>query len=298
MTKSYGAKELINKHEFFHGEIEELDSIKNYLTEDKIAGFFQKAISEQIRNVFISPFKDGDAFYGLDVNKELSNLNPDDFFEKLSTLPCSVRLTNIQILSEDIKKLCLSMYKESGYPVTVNMYVTPGEGKNCFLYHPDPQETLVYQIKGDKKWMIPLDDNNNKIIASTAEEHYVGDFKNLYQYDLKEGQFSYLPHCMVHKAEANKGLSIHITFAFLTHFKTSFKLFLEDEIAKSIGFKESYYDILDDESLRKWINDSKKYLLSQSPEEMMRKIKARINSEEIQILKYGRPYLHRFAAND
>ena len=287
--------ELLQENTFFHGEVDSFKNLSKVLDNDTLANFFKETIEYNHKNVSMSAFKDDEVYEDIDLYTFIKNLNANNIEENLSSLPCSLRITNVQMLSTELKKICIQLYKETGFPVTVNMYVTPGAGKNCFSYHSDPQETLVYQVRGNKKWFIPLDKNSKKIIGITGAPPEDVDQLENFEFKISKDNFAFLPHGMFHKAEAFEGdLSIHITFAFLTYFKTQFQLFLDDEIRNILNIQETYYEKLNEGSLEDWINQVKDYFKANETSEIIRKVKARISKEEVQILKLGRPYNHNY----
>ena len=290
---------LVKESSFFHGELALGEHLQKILTEAHVANLFKKTITESHENVYLAGFKDGNTYKDVDLDILAKDCSEKNLYSKLEKLPCSARITNVQILSKELKEITMQMYKQLGFPVTINMYITPGADKNCFLCHPDPQETLVFQIKGRKKWFVPQDDNGEYIIARSQQDvESVKENKN-YSFEFKEKDFIFLPHCMLHKAEAYEDeLSIHISFAIATHFKSSFELFIKDELDRALESKDTYYDKMTDDSAIKWINKVRDTFCSVSDEEFLEKIRARINKEELKTLKLGRPYGFADAIND
>lgn len=291
-------KNLLEKSELFNGKIEGTQALKDHFSEEYLNKIITKASTNIKKNVVFAAFKDGQPFTDVDLDKEVAKMTCENVLSVLKQLPCSVRVTNVQQIDDDLKKLCLYLYKETDYAVTVNMYITPGAGQNCFLYHPDDQETLVYQLYGRKNWSIPLDENKKEIysyIPFTEND----SIKSELSYILNSGEMTYLPNCLVHKAEAfPEELSIHFTFAFTNFSKAAFRVFIGDEIDKAIDFGKSRFKQADTESMSIWIDKIKEHLSAMNTKETVSTIEKKFKREEMQILKFGRHYDEKSGAND
>lgn len=260
------------------------------VTLDQLTDIIHETLKSKNQNITVSGYKDGEFFPDFKAEEYFSNTKTETIIRDLSNLPCSIRLTNIQLLNSELKKVCLSLYRKLDIPVTVNLYITPGAGKNCFTFHADTQDTLIYQLYGRKKWFIPIEEKKEVFSLSAG---YLTDFEKLESnsFEIEERDFYYLPHCIVHKAEAYENeLSIHITFAVLNSFKSMIPIFINDEMERLLSLNKEYYETINSESSKKCLDLIKNKLLETDTENLNNQFWARINKERLKVLKIGRHY--------
>ena len=155
----------------------------------------------------VNAFKNG---FTNNTNKEL--VKSQLASEKFSELDTSLRVTNIQNLNPEIKKVQLYLYKNFNLPSSCNLYLTPSSTANCFNFHSDYQEALIYQIQGQKKWTIPLDEKNAPLLTIKEDDPY--ENKEKLSFDIKKHDLFSLSHSIIHKAEfQGNEVSVHLTFA-------------------------------------------------------------------------------------
>ena len=110
---------------------------------------------------------------------------------------------------------------ELGHPAQVNAYITPKQSQG-FAAHYDVHDVFVLQIAGTKRWILhdpvhpdPLDDqpwtrHRSAVEARAAE--VAGD-----ESILESGDALYLPRGVIHSAEAQGGVSVHLTIGIHGH---------------------------------------------------------------------------------
>lgn len=157
----------------------------------------------------VNPFKNG----------FVNNANKDEIRSKLenhtfTSIDTSLRITNIQNINPEIKKVQLYLYKSFKLPSSCNLYFTPSSKANCFNFHSDYQEALIYQISGSKKWTIPLDENKNPLLTVNHNEDNPYEKEDNITFDVKKNDLFSLSHSIIHKAEhQGDEASLHLTFA-------------------------------------------------------------------------------------
>lgn len=191
-------------------------NFQHQINQDNLLGFIKKN-----KEIFENPneflqvhfFKDGLPYKDFTL-KDL--LNCTDY----NQIPCSVRITNIHILLPEISKTCMGLYKKHETTFSCNLYLTPGNDKNCFKFHVDDQITYIYQVSGSKKWIWPVKDQtpftfiganifNESLIENMETESII----------LKQDDQLYVPLGTVHKVEfLGDSPSIHLTFGSTEYF--------------------------------------------------------------------------------
>ena len=104
---------------------------------------------------------------------------------------------------------------ELGHPVQANAYVTPPQNRG-FDDHYDVHDVFVLQIEGTKRWIIhepvhpdplrdqPWTDRRSAVAEAAKGEAYIDTV-------LEPGDVLYLPRGWLHAAQAQGGVSIHLT---------------------------------------------------------------------------------------
>ncbi|MET9924372.1 MULTISPECIES: cupin domain-containing protein [unclassified Streptomyces] len=109
---------------------------------------------------------------------------------------------------------------ELGHPVQANAYVTPPQNRG-FDAHYDVHDVFVLQIEGTKRWLVhepvhpdplrdqPWTDHRSAVAEAARGEAHLDAV-------LEPGDVLYLPRGWLHAAEAQAGVSVHVTLGIHT----------------------------------------------------------------------------------
>lgn len=109
---------------------------------------------------------------------------------------------------------------ELGHPVQANAYVTPPQNRG-FDAHYDVHDVFVVQITGAKRWLVhepvhpdplrdqPWTDHRSAVAEAARGEAHLDAV-------LEPGDVLYLPRGWLHAAEAQAGVSVHVTLGIHT----------------------------------------------------------------------------------
>lgn len=138
---------------------------------------------------------------------------------EIEKLQCSFRITNVQLVNPLVQDFTNICYLQFGLVCTVNLYVTPNSDAQCFVFHGDPHDSLIYQITGAKEWSFPVVDSSCAFLrpglradASLFNERKVSfeERKIL----MNKGDVMTFPMNMIHKAvNHSKAVSAHLTIS-------------------------------------------------------------------------------------
>lgn len=115
---------------------------------------------------------------------------------------------------------------ELGHPVQANAYVTPPQNRG-FDAHYDVHDVFVVQIEGAKRWLVhepvhpdplrdqPWTDHRSAVAEAARGEAHLDAV-------LEPGDVLYLPRGWLHAAEAQAGVSVHVTLGI--HTRTRYAL--------------------------------------------------------------------------
>lgn len=238
-----------------------------------------------VQGVSVSAFEMGNS-----IDLALEQLLKITDVQKLSLLPSSLRFTNVQIVDENISKVVQIFWDKFGIPLSCNAYYTPDHESQCFTYHSDPQESIIYQIMGGKCWHFPKKDSafyadkHIGLIHGQEIERHPENFE-IFKIDMNTGDTLMIPYGYSHKAiNVKNEPSVHLTFS---HEDLNLNQFNEEFFSSLVdidNFEENYFKPFSMEQIEKIPNflaekDNLEQLLEQ-------KIK---HKNEIMIKK-GRPY--------
>lgn len=231
----------------------------------------------------------------------------EDFFnalkqhqeEFLAQFPYSWRLTNIQNLHSEIKENCRELSLLKGGAITCNLYFTPGAGRNCFLYHSDPQDSFVYQLQGTKRWSFALDDSDYvkdvSLSHKSFENRYGQSFAENKVFEMIPGSFMEIPYGLVHKAEIqDQEPSTHLNFAMTYPTRLEFTQFVFGALATPWGLEEKGYERLTDQDIQLLALELTKLMNISGAEDFIKKFQLLQFKKAHAVLTYGRSYAHRF----
>ncbi|CAE7666331.1 RIOX1, partial [Symbiodinium sp. CCMP2456] len=132
-----------------------------------------------------------------------------------------------------------------GLPGGLNSYTTPALAVG-FGYHFDPSDAIILQVEGNKTWEICGRRFPNAFSFANLTYNQIPndaeDVANCSEVVLREGDALYLPVGQVHRAQANKALSIHLTMSLNRQFCSSTAVLLNvaEQInpSKEFGFAQ------------------------------------------------------------
>jgi hypothetical protein len=126
----------------------------------------------------------------------------------------TVVLQSMQRWRASMAQFCRELEIVLNHPVQANAYLTPS-GATGLAPHHDTHDVFVLQLHGTKRWRVsdPVLDTPLARHRSTAEE--VSTLPARFEADLAPGDALYLPRGFVHSAQAQQGLSLHLTIGVL-----------------------------------------------------------------------------------
>jgi ribosomal protein L16 Arg81 hydroxylase len=102
-----------------------------------------------------------------------------------------------------------------GHPFQTNIYITPPNSQG-FPAHYDTHDVFVLQVEGSKTWRIY---EHSPVVLPTKqmefqkEKHPAPQFYT--ELELTKGDLLYIPRGMMHDAQTNSDLSVHVTLGWL-----------------------------------------------------------------------------------
>jgi hypothetical protein len=126
----------------------------------------------------------------------------------------------VQLIDERLRAICHELHAASGKAVTINFYFTPNKDSQCFDFHPDPQDTYIHQVLGEKEWtFLKEGDSFLKEEFETLQKlksfmSHRSDYLEE-RFILTQGSGLRFPYCLIHRAR-NLGTKpcAHLTFAW------------------------------------------------------------------------------------
>lgn len=131
-------------------------------------------------------------------------------FEEGST----ITLAYLDTMVETLTAFARNLESEFSFPFQTNVYLTPAGAKGA-KYHYDSHDVFVLQVVGSKHWTtygtpieLPL---RGQDFDSSAHERG----EPTLEFELKAGDFAYIPRGVVHDARSGETTSLHITVGVL-----------------------------------------------------------------------------------
>lgn len=132
-------------------------------------------------------------------------------FVEGSTIVLSGLHEHIAGLGELVSNLSKQFYQR----FQTNVYITP-KGSQGFKVHYDTHDVFVLQIHGKKTWKIYKDNPvslPNKLMEFAPGKYQVGEVEETIV--AEAGDLIYIPRGIMHQAETNDDMSIHVTLGML-----------------------------------------------------------------------------------
>lgn len=194
--------------------------------------------------VTLSAFKDGVSF-NLSEEEKATFLSGE--MERIKELPCSFRVTNVQLIDPVVRAFTENCYQKHGLLTTTNLYITPNSDSQCFVYHGDPHDTLIYQLTGAKEWSFPKQQRELAFLkpALRADAAAFNEKKISFEEELvtiRQGEVMSFPLHLIHKA-CNKDLEIssHLTISASYPHAYDLKNYLFSRLLKIKGASLSFH---------------------------------------------------------
>lgn len=132
-------------------------------------------------------------------------------FVEGSTIVLSGLHEHVAGLGELVSNLSKQFYQR----FQTNVYITP-KGSQGFKVHYDTHDVFVLQIHGKKTWKIYKDNPvslPNKLMEFAPGKYQVGEVEETIV--AEAGDLIYIPRGIMHQAETNDDMSIHVTLGML-----------------------------------------------------------------------------------
>ncbi len=142
----------------------------------------------------------------------------------------------------NLGELVNTLSRNLGHPFQTNVYITPPKSQG-FPAHYDTHDVFVLQIEGSKKWRIYKDSPvilPTKQMEFQKEKHPAPEFFT--ELELKKGDLLYIPRGMMHDAQTNLDLSIHVTLGWLGYTWTDILIQMLLEYSKNQVLPRKFID--------------------------------------------------------
>jgi hypothetical protein len=131
---------------------------------------------------------------------------------------------------------------ELGHPFQTNVYITPPSSQG-FPAHYDTHEVFVLQIEGSKVWRIY---NQSPEILPTKQMEFQKEKhptpSTFTEIELKKGDLLYIPRGVMHDAQTNSELSVHVTLGWLGYTWTDALVQMLLEFSKKHAISRKFID--------------------------------------------------------
>lgn len=145
------------------------------------------------------------------VGEKVVTSNLLKHFVEGSTIVLSGLHEHVAGLGELVSNLAKQFYQR----FQTNVYITP-KGSQGFKVHYDTHDVFVLQIHGKKTWKIYKDNPvslPNKLMEFAPGKYQVGEVEQTIV--AEAGDLIYIPRGIMHQAETNDDMSIHVTLGML-----------------------------------------------------------------------------------
>ncbi len=165
-------------------------------------------------------------------NKIIDNHKMFEIFKEGAT----ITLTDIHRSINKISTFSLLIERELGFPIQVNMYITPPNAQG-FSPHFDLHDVIVLQICGTKNWHIYNTPISFPTKNQTNTNYKVEEPSS--EISVSPGDFLYIPRGLVHDAKSTNDVSAHITIGLLTYKNIDILTELARIVEKDEYFREA-----------------------------------------------------------
>ncbi len=174
--------------------------------------------------------------YANDKNIDLSSVQK--YFLDGYTIILNALHDQNQALGELVNVLAHDL----GHPFQTNVYITPPSSQG-FPAHYDTHEVFVLQIEGSKIWRIY---NQSPEILPTKQMEFQKEKHatppTFTELELKKGDLLYIPRGVMHDAQTNSELSVHVTLGWLGYTWTDALVQMLLEFSKKHAISRKFID--------------------------------------------------------
>lgn len=127
----------------------------------------------------------------------------------------TIVMSGLHEFNSGVGELVAHLQKTFYHKFQTNIYITPKNSQG-FKVHYDTHDVFVLQVHGKKTWKVYGE--NPLTLPNKMQEFEPGKYQHgplIEQLELKAGDLLYLPRGVMHQAETDDELSIHITLGWL-----------------------------------------------------------------------------------
>lgn len=149
----------------------------------------------------------------------------------------TIILSQLHMLVPELGQYCRALEREFSTRFQTNIYLTPGGNSQGFKAHYDSHDVFVLQVSGRKKWKIFDTPIELPLRAQDfdPETNLPGDVTM--EFDLEPGDMCYIPRGVMHAAESDNELSLHITVGVIARTWTDLLL----ETLSTVALKDAAF---------------------------------------------------------
>ena len=144
--------------------------------------------------------------------------------------------------NQDLGELVNGLSHELGHPFQTNIYITPPNSQG-FPAHYDTHDVFVLQIEGSKTWRIY---HSSPEVLPTKQMEFQKDKhptpQAFTEIELEQGDLLYIPRGMMHDAQTNSALSVHVTLGWLGYTWTDVLVQMVLEFSKNSTLPRKFVD--------------------------------------------------------
>ncbi len=145
----------------------------------------------------------------------LDNLDVAKVYELFSN-GASVILNQLHTCIPSLGALCRALEAELSAPVQTNAYLTPARSKG-FPPHFDSHDVFVLQLTGSKRWRLYGTPITIPHRGQTWDSKVHGAGAITQEFDIHPGDTAYIPRGLVHDAQTEDDISLHVTVGLMTY---------------------------------------------------------------------------------
>jgi ribosomal protein L16 Arg81 hydroxylase len=148
----------------------------------------------------------------------------------------SLIFRQLQLFDPKVGELTHALETEIGEPMFVALVLSP-PSQSAFKLHWDRYDGLILHIDGHKAWKV-YDQPYEKPIVHFAENQDDPPSHPVLECELAPGDVLYVPRGHWHQAVAQRGVSLHLTFAVKARTGIDFLTWLVDRLRSDVRFRD------------------------------------------------------------
>jgi ribosomal protein L16 Arg81 hydroxylase len=147
----------------------------------------------------------------------------------------SLIFRQLELFDPKVGELTRALETETGEPMFVALILSP-PSQGAFERHWDRYDGLIVHLDGHKAWTV-YDEPADKPIFYFTEKHDDPPSHPILECELAPGDVLYVPRGHWHQAVAQRGLSLHLTFAVKARTGIDFLTWLADQLRSDVRFR-------------------------------------------------------------